>query len=247
MPRYSKKYAYLIAALILLLIFHYTGITSTLESAISGSFGSLFGNIRRATSEEIATTNLAEVRWHAEAQRLEQENEQLKKIISFQAKTNYRQVSTRVISRDFVSSEQILVLDAGSNEGLEVGQPVIAADGVMVGKIIKTNEHLAWLRLLNDGSSQVAAKILSRDKSIGVVEGGYGLSVKMNYIPRNETVAVGDIVVTSGWEMTVPAGLVLGQVVAIENESYKPFQQAVISPLVNLEKLSIVSVLIRTK
>jgi rod shape-determining protein MreC len=100
------------------------------------------------------------------------------------------------------------------------------------------------VRLLNDNSSKIGATILNTDRSLGVVEGGYGLSVKMNFIPRNEIVKVGDIIVTSGLEAGMPRGLLIGSVTAIENETYRPFQAALLLPGTDLSKLSIVSILI---
>jgi rod shape-determining protein MreC len=65
----------------------------------------------------------------------------------------------------------------------------------------------------------------------------------MNFIPRNETVLVGDKIVTSGLEKTFPRGLLIGEVAVAENEAYQPFQQAVLTAAADLSKLSIVSVL----
>ena len=246
MQRFNKKYLYLTVGLVFLIIAHYLNFTDPLEKVVSGSLGSLFSSSRAVLVGKDASnlSSISSLKWQTEATRLQTENDELKKLLTFRSRTSYETVTTKVVARDSVSAEQVLVLDAGSEDRLAVGQPVVVLDGIMVGKIIKVNESQAWLRLLNDGNSQVAASILNRDKSIGVVEGGYGLSVKMNFIPRNETVVVGDMVITSGWEKSVPAGLVLGQVVAVENESYKPFQQAVISPPASLEKITVVSVLV---
>jgi cell shape-determining protein MreC len=65
----------------------------------------------------------------------------------------------------------------------------------------------------------------------------------VKFIPRNEIIIVGEAVVTSGLDPNIPRGLMVGNVVAIENESYQPFQQAVVSPLLDLNKLTIVSIL----
>ena len=65
----------------------------------------------------------------------------------------------------------------------------------------------------------------------------------MDFIPRNEVVLVGDMVVTSGLEETIPRGLLIGEVAVAQNEAYQPFQQAVLTPSTDLTKLFIVSVL----
>jgi len=50
--------------------------------------------------------------------------------------------------------------------------------------------------------------------------------------------------VTSGLEKGIPQGLLIGTVEAIEKEAYQPFQKAILNPLANLDKITLVSVLI---
>ena len=87
---------------------------------------------------------------------------------------------------------------------------------------------------------------MSRDRSIGIVEGGYEISIQMNFIPQNEELNVGDAIVTSGLEETIPRGLLIGRVEAVKKEAYEPFQQAVITPAAPLHALTVVTVLTRS-
>jgi rod shape-determining protein MreC len=112
----------------------------------------------------------------------------------------------------------------------------------MIGKIIQVERDISVARLVNDNQSSVGATMLNRDRSLGVVEGGFGISLQMNLIPRDEVVQIGDSIVTSGLEEFIPRGLVLGTVASIENEAYKPFQKAIVTPGVDLSKLTIVSI-----
>jgi cell shape-determining protein MreC len=54
---------------------------------------------------------------------------------------------------------------------------------------------------------------------------------------------VGDQIVTSGQDLEIPKGLLIGKVVSVENEAYQPFQQAILEPAVNLEKLIDVTII----
>jgi rod shape-determining protein MreC len=65
----------------------------------------------------------------------------------------------------------------------------------------------------------------------------------MNYIPQNEIIKVGDMVITSGLEENVPSGLLIGVIEAVEKEAYQPFQKAVITPSVDLTKIKQVLVI----
>lgn len=175
---------------------------------------------------------------------LEQENALLREALKFNESTTASSVIARVIGKNIEQTDQTILIDRGTEDGIKIDQPVIVGNGILIGKIIKSETGLSVVRLLNDNASKIGATILSSDRSLGIVEGGYGLSVKMNFIPRNETVKVGDIIVTSGLEQAVPRGLLIGTVTAIENETYRPFQAALLIPGTDLSKLSIISVLI---
>ena len=140
-----------------------------------------------------------------------------------------------------------IVIDRGGKAGVKLGQPVIVDNGILAGKIIKVENNTSIAQLVNDQQSKVAVTIMNVDTSIGLVEGGYGLSIQMDFIPQNESVLVGDTVITSGLEEGIPHGLIIGTVDSVEKEAYQPFQKATISPIINLEKIREVSVIIDAK
>lgn len=172
-----------------------------------------------------------------------QENQLLKNLLAYKTKTNYSLLVAEVLGKNIDTTEKTIILSLGSGDGVTLGAPVIGENGILVGKVIKVEPALSIARLLSDSQSKIAVTILSKNYSLGVLEGGYGLSWRVKFIPRNEIIMIGETVVTSGLEPSIPRGLMVGNVVAIENESYQPFQQAVVSPLLDLNKLTIVSIL----
>lgn len=193
-----------------------------------------------ACRDELLGKDIAEARLKV----LEEENSALKTQLGFRERIKSPLVTANVIGRNTDSAEKTIVINEGEASGIKINQPVVVADGVLIGKIVKVEKDISIARLINDNRSKIAATLLNRDRSLGVVEGGFGISVRMSFIPRNEQVAIGDQIITSGMEDDMPRGLVIGQVAAIENEAYQPFQQAVLSPTADLSKLTIVSVMI---
>ncbi len=177
------------------------------------------------------------------AKTLEQENVELRKQLNFFHRRNFTHVTANVVGRNTDNIEKMIMINAGAADGINLDQAVIVGDGILVGTIAKVNKNTAMVRLINDSQSKIAATLINKDGSLGVVEGGYGLSIKMDFIPRNEVVLVGDSVITSGLEENIPRGLLIGEVAVAENEAYQPFQQAVLTPSVDLSKIFIVSVL----
>lgn len=174
---------------------------------------------------------------------LEQENKELRQQVSFFTTSTYTHVGAEVVGKNIEPLGSTIVINRGSSDGVQKGNPVVVGDGVLIGKILRVDDATAIVRLINDNQSRVAAAILNQAKSIGLIEGGYGISVRMNFIPQNEIVQIGDTIITSGLETGVPRGLIIGSVEAVEKEAYQPFQRAILSPQVSLDKLVLVSVI----
>lgn len=187
-------------------------------------------------STELATTTAQlKIAWA--------ENDQLRNLLHFQTAKKINPIVAKVVGKELDSPDQTVILNRGGSDGVKIGEPAVAGDGVLVGKIIKVEPDISIMRLTDDRASRVGATVLNHAASMGVVEGGYGLSLGMSLIPRDDIVVVGDQIVTSGLEPVIPRGLLIGAVAVVENEPYKPFQSAVVAPAVDLSKITIVGVL----
>ncbi|MFA6548059.1 MAG: rod shape-determining protein MreC [Candidatus Magasanikbacteria bacterium] len=252
MRYYSFKKTYLIAMGIffLIIIFHYLGALNFIENKlrntivlflkpitakVQGNNGldSCVGTATSSTADQLSIRNKI----------LEQENFELKNQLNFKTHSTSSLITAEIVAKNLDTTDQVIVLNKGSVDGVKIDQPVIYGNGILVGKIIKVEEKVSFTRVLSDNQSKIAATILNNDHSLGVVEGGFGLSIKMSFIPRNENIITGDQIITSGLEIGMPRGLIIGKVAAIENESYQPFQEAVITPAINYEKVNFVGIL----
>jgi rod shape-determining protein MreC len=172
------------------------------------------------------------------------ENTDLREQLDFKTRNNYKFLGASVVGRSVDPLRKTIIVDRGANDGVTNNNPVIARNGDMIGKVIEFSENTAVVQLLSDHQSRIAATLVSLDRSIGLVEGGYGISTRMGFIPQNEIVSVGDRVVTSGLEEGVPHGLYIGQVEAVEKEAYQPFQTAIVQPNSEIDKIRLVSIVI---
>lgn len=171
------------------------------------------------------------------------ENNELRKLLDFKKTQPQKLATANVISKEINNAGQLVIIDQGETSGIRVGDPVVIQNGILIGKIITTQSGSSVVRLITDNQSKVAVTILGQNQTIGVLEGGFGISLTIKFIPRNESVTVGTIVVSSGQEERMPRGLLLGTISAVENEAYQPFQQAILTPAANLTKLQTVGVL----
>jgi len=234
----------------LIVFAHYLGLLNFIENKILNLFSWPLKKITFQQTKNLPSTCITSTmdalpldQLTAKNKILEQENLELRNQLNFKNKNQYHIITAQIIAKNLDATDQVIILDRGASDGVKKDQPVLFGDGILIGKIIKTQENISFARVLSDNQSKIAATILNSDHSLGVVEGGFGLSIKMTFIPRNENIITGDQVITSGLELAIPRGLIIGKVAAIENESYQPFQQAVITPAVDYEKISNVGIL----
>jgi len=254
----------IIAAILLLIFLHYTGILSPLEnlfikiiSPLQSQVYSLSSGIReKAIENETASQDIKQENQelkskieqltveNAELKILEEENKNLEEQLKLVTELGYQYISCRVVSKEIDISSNILILNCGSNHGIKKGQSVVVHPGIIVGKIIEAKPTLSRLLLITSSNSKTAATILNQEKTLGIVTGEKDSSIKMELIPTQAQVNENDIVVTSGLENFVPEGLIIGQVSSIALQANNFFQTAVLKPLINYETIKIVSVII---
>ena len=175
---------------------------------------------------------------------LEKENADLKKQLNFVEKNSTSTITLEVIGNDLVGTEKIITIGGGKKDDLKIGDAVIVGEGILVGKVIKTEDNFSIVRLISDNQSRVSSHVLNEDQSFGVVEGGYGISLRMKFVPRSETIHLNDQIVTSGLDGSFPRGLLIGKVIEVENEAYQGFQTISLMPATDLSKLTVVTVIL---
>ena len=171
------------------------------------------------------------------------ENEYLRKELSFFKENNYDYLIGDIIGKSLSSYEQLLFVNKGSLDNVRTGDPVIINDGILIGKIYKVYKTYSMILLVIDNNSAVAATVQNNDKTVGIINGVYGLSMRMDFIPQTEETTIGDKVISSGLERYVPRGLLIGMIDDIHYKQGELFKSATIKPLVDFNKITIVTIL----
>ncbi len=176
---------------------------------------------------------------------VERENEQLRSMLAF-AETRPglelrgAQIVARVIGQESNNFLDFIMLDLGSEHGIEVGMPVVTDLG-FVGRISEVTDTTSKVLLITDVSSSVNA-LLQSSRLNGVVRGSPSGDLVMDYIPQGGLFSRGEIVLTSGLGGNFPKGIPLGQVVDIRQRDIDVFQQAVVRSTVDFGALELVMV-----
>jgi rod shape-determining protein MreC len=134
-----------------------------------------------------------------------------------------------------------LIISVGTRSGVAVGMPVVTGGAAMVGRVVRTSPSLSYVQLINDPESQLSA-MLQQSRVNGVVEGSIEGEIFMTDILPDESVNVGETVVTSSLGGMLPRGLILGQVEEVDYQESDLFQRAQIRPAVDFRRLETVLV-----
>jgi len=174
---------------------------------------------------------LSEIAFSREVKR---ENEALREALEIGLKEEYNLVFTEIISKDL--SEDYILINKGSEEGVSEGQPVVTGSKVLLGKISEVSKNFSRVMLISNKKSFLDAKIQDREIQ-GVIEGRGNFLLSLCHIPQDKEIQTGDLVVTTSLGGIFPKGLLVGKVNEVERSDVKPLQEAKISPLFDLTQL----------
>jgi len=169
------------------------------------------------------------------------EADRLASLLNFrQSHADVPMITARVIGASAGAASQTIQLDRGERDGIKRNMGVITPDGV-VGKVIESYANASQVLLLTDRESGVGAMLA--DSRIQSPVGGQGEPLLvMKYVPNDDSVNLGERVITSGMDRIFPRDLPVGFV--IEIKSGNPFKQIRVKPAANLERLEEVIVLL---
>jgi rod shape-determining protein MreC len=187
--------------------------------------------------------------------RLEEENLQYREAIvsseRFQRLAGFREshevpmVPANVVHQDLSPWFRSVIIDQGTAAGIRPGMPVVTDLGV-VGVVSGTAPSASKVLLLIDPQSHVDAYV-QRSRARGSVRGAKGRECSFEFVLRDEDLAVGDLLLTSGMGEVFPKGLVIGHVTSVERRPYGLFQEAQIKPAVDFGKLEEVFVILEQR
>jgi len=172
-----------------------------------------------------------------------------------------RPIAARVIARGARWSPDVVFIDAGEVEGVQLGSAVVvgalrgkapaggsgaapvSAPVYAVGVVVAIGPRLSRVALLGARSVLVPARLV-KSRLQGMIEGSGG-QPEMRYVPARGKPTPGERVVTSGLGGVFPAGLYIGQVgkKGVKRETGRPFFRLAIEPAVRADEIGPVLVI----
>ncbi|PYV17321.1 MAG: hypothetical protein DMG07_06150 [Acidobacteria bacterium] len=141
------------------------------------------------------------------------ENIRLRRLLALKEILALETIGARIVGRgpapDFLSSA--LVIDRGSEDGIQVNAAVLSSDGVL-GRTVLVSPSNAQVQVITNNDAAVGA-LVERTRSQGVCNGAGDPLLRLSYVGNSEAIEVNDAVLTSGLDGIFPKGLPLGRVV----------------------------------
>ena len=170
---------------------------------------------------------------------------QLKNVLDLAGRGGYKVVSARVINRGSTESfKETLTIDVGSSDGISRNMTVISESG-LVGVVKSVGSNSSIVLLMSDPTFKIGVRIAGT-QSIGVVSGQGGSTYLLQLLDATGEIKVGDTLVARGSQGGRPfvPGVPVGTVTTVQSNASSITQNADVNSTTNLEKLSIVAVVI---
>jgi len=170
------------------------------------------------------------------------ENKRLEDLLEFKRTLVYSSVVANVIGRNPSLWNSSMIIDKGEGDGVKQGQPVVNALGV-VGKVAEVGPKTSKVILLIDPQFSVAA-LVQEPRESGLVSGSLQGVCRLRFIKSNATIQLGDTVITSKLSSSFPEGLLIGEIIKIEENPKSDSIECLVAPAVSLSQLEEVLVIV---
>jgi len=234
-----------------------------LQSAVSrvtrpvGGFLSTLANLPRVEREnERLKDELAEARAAVARQAsLQARYEQLVKLLGLQEELDPPTTAALVIGSGVSNFEWTITIDvlidlalavpidAGTEDGVAVGSPVLAAAG-LVGRVVEAGPTSSLVQLIIDPDSRVAARLAS-SRETGLLVGQGEDDLQMRGVDPATEVAAGEPVETAGYQGGLyPPGIPIGVVSRVVENPAALEKFVTVRPAVDFSTLEVVLVVL---
>lgn len=140
------------------------------------------------------------------------QNAQLRQLLNVRDTSDADLRAARIISKDITHQLNLLTLDVGRRDSVEVGMAVVNEQGIL-GKVVLVSERYARVMPYLNTEFRVPARV-HPIQAEGIVrwEGNRTDRLLLEHVVKTEPVEPGQLVVTSGNSGTFPSGRAIGRV-----------------------------------
>ncbi len=173
------------------------------------------------------------------------ENNRLRELLDSSSKVNEDVLIAEILSIDLEPFTRRIVINKGDIEGVFLEQPLLDANGIL-GQVVNIGAFSSTAMLITDPSHALPVQSLrtgARAIAVGIATGN---QLKLEHIPNNADIKIGDVLVTSGLGGRFPVGYPVGTITTFEIDPSQPFAKVSAKPNADIEHVREV-LLVRNK
>jgi len=189
-------------------------VTTTVTGVFSGA-----GDYWNAANQngELKRERDALMRRMVEARAILEENQQLKAALELRERSGNAVAAGRVVGSSFESPRRFAIISVGTSDGVQIGMPVRAPEG-LIGRIIDAGATASRVLLVSDRANIVPARILKGGQPVISTGRGDGtIDVRPLEVGKNPF-KHGDIIVTSGTGGLYPPLIPIAKVIRLDDD-----------------------------
>jgi rod shape-determining protein MreC len=144
----------------------------------------------------------------------------------------------QVVSNSVNSDRNYIQINRGSRQGIRDNMGVLSSDLSLVGIIVNTSENFSQVMSLLHVKNNVNA-IMKRSGSAGTIswDGKNPLYLTMTGVPKSDSVAKGDTVLTGIFSLSFPPLKIIGTVASVSKDNSSSFYVLQIKTAANFQDL----------
>lgn len=170
-------------------------------------------------------------------QQLRSDNQELRELLGAQQAQELDVVYAELVKISLDPYSHRVVINRGSNDAIAIGQAVMDAQGVF-GQVERVSAGGAEVILISDPNHALPVSIQRTGMRTLAYGTGNPNRLVLPDLPLNTDIQADDVIVTSGLGGHFPAGLPVGRVIAVDNDTQGDFASASATPYAGLDRSS---------
>lgn len=202
----------------------------------AGEAGNYFSSLARLQHENatLQERQLAQASLLLRQAHLDEENRRLRALLDMRERLDTPALAAEILYAARDPFARRVVIDRGAMHGVETGQAIIDAVGV-VGQVTRAFPLSSEVTLLTDKNQAIPVQ-LERTGLRAVLAGAGGGTLELKFLSANADVQVGDTLVTSGLDGIYLPGLPVARVARIDRDGSFAFAHIECAPLAGVER-----------
>lgn len=163
------------------------------------------------------------------------ENQRLRQLLGGTRGYSLKVQMVGILDIDLDPFRQRLVLDAGSESGVQLGQALIDSGGVL-GQVVEVGNNRSTALLVTDPDHAVPVQVARSGLRAIAYGTGHSDRLVLPNIPQSADIRKGDVLITSGIGGRFPAGFPVGTITGVQSDKLRLFVTADAKPAAHLER-----------